>query len=114
MKDEKEKLKTDLEDAQLKLTQAEHRVQVLENQKKFLTKKENRQRTHHLCNMGGAVQNISKDADALTKTEFFLLMEQIFLCQQCRIWFQKQKENMTKEERFNGVILFPCRSGETK
>ena len=29
MKDEKEKLKTDLEDAQLKLTQAEHRVQVL-------------------------------------------------------------------------------------
>ena len=114
MKDEKEKLKTDLEDAQLKLTQAEHRVQVLENQKKFLTKKENRQRTHHLCNRGGAVQNISKDADALTKMEFFLLMEQIFLCQQCRIWFQKQKENMTKEERFNGVILFPCRSGETK
>ena len=78
MKDEKEKLKTDLEEAQLKLAQAEHRVQALENQKKFLTKKEDRQRTHHLCNMGGAVQSISKDADALTKIEFFLLMEQIF------------------------------------
>ena len=41
-------------------------------------KKEDRQRTHHLCNMGGAIQSISKDADALTKVEFFLLMEQIF------------------------------------
>lgn len=78
MKDEKEKLKTDLEDAQLKLAQAEHRVQDLENQKKFLMKKADSQRTHHLCNMGGAVQSISKDADALTKIEFFLLMEQVF------------------------------------
>ncbi len=78
MKDEKEKLKTDLEDAQLKLAQAEHRVQALENQKKFLMKKADSQRTHHFCNMGGAVQSISKDAEALTKIEFFLLMEQIF------------------------------------
>ena len=71
MKNEKEKLEKDLENAQMKLSQTE-------NQRKFLMKKEDRQRTHHLCNMGGAIQSISKDADALTKVEFFLLMEQIF------------------------------------
>lgn len=78
MKNEKEKLEKDLENAQMKLSQTEHKVQALENQGKFLMKKEDRQRTHHLCNMGGAIQSISKDADALTKVEFFLLMEQIF------------------------------------
>ncbi|RGK38992.1 DUF3847 domain-containing protein [[Ruminococcus] lactaris] len=78
MKNEKEKLEKDLENAQMKLSQTEHKVQALENQRKFLMKKEDRQRTHHLCNMGGAIQSISKDADALTKVEFFLLMEQIF------------------------------------
>ena len=28
--------------------------------------------------MGGAIQSISKEADTLTKVEFFSLMEQIF------------------------------------
>lgn len=78
MESKKEKLEKNLGHAQLKLSQAEHKVQALENQRNFLMKKEDRQRTHHLCNMGGAIQSISKDADALTKVEFFLLMEQIF------------------------------------
>lgn len=51
MKNEKEKLEKDLENAQMKLSQTEHKVQALENQRKFLMKKEDRQRTHHLCNM---------------------------------------------------------------
>ena len=50
----------------------------MENRQKYLEKKADRQRTHHLCNMGGAIQSISKEADALTKVEFFSLMEQIF------------------------------------
>lgn len=46
--------------------------------KKHLEKKADKQRTHHLCNMGGAIQSISKEADALTRVEFYSLMEQVF------------------------------------
>lgn len=78
MTNERELIGKDLEYAQLKLSQAEHQIQILENQKKHFMQKMDRQRTHHLCNMGGAIQSISKDADALTKVEFYFLMEQIF------------------------------------
>ena len=78
MGNKKEKLEKNLENAQLKLSQTEHKVQALENQRNFLMKKEERQRTHHLCNMGGAIQSISKEADSLTKVEFYTLMEQVF------------------------------------
>lgn len=57
MESKKEKLEKNLEHAQLKLSQTEHKVQALENQRNFLMKKEDRQRTHHLCNMGGAIQS---------------------------------------------------------
>lgn len=78
MEKTKQEIKAQLDEAEQKKAQTEHRIQVLENKKKFLMKKEDRQRTHHLCNMGGAIQSISKDADALTKPEFYSLMESIF------------------------------------
>lgn len=74
----KEKTLEQLAAAQLKVQQYEHKIQLLQNRKKHLEKKADRQRTHHLCNMGGAIQSISKEADSLTKVEFYALMEQIF------------------------------------
>ena len=68
----------ELEVAQLRKQQYEHKIQLLENRKQHLEKKANRQRTHHLCNMGGAIQSISKEADSLTRVEFYSLMEQVF------------------------------------
>ena len=68
----------ELEAAKLKKQQYEHKIQLLENRKQHLEKKANRQRTHHLCNMGGAIQSISKEADSLTRVEFYSLMEQVF------------------------------------
>ena len=67
-----------LEEARLKVAQQEHKIQILQNRKKHLEKKADRQRTHHLCNMGGAIQSISKEADSLTRIEFYSLMEQVF------------------------------------
>ena len=40
------------EEAELKVQQYQHRIQLLENRKKNLEKKADKQRTHHLCNMG--------------------------------------------------------------
>ena len=67
-----------LEAARLKVQQYEHKIQLLKNRKTHLEKKADRQRTHHLCNMGGAIQSISKEADSLTRVEFYSLMEQVF------------------------------------
>ena len=74
----KEKTLEQLETARLKVQQNEHKIQLLKNRKNHLEKKADRQRTHHLCNMGGAIQSISKEADSLTRVEFYSLMEQVF------------------------------------
>ena len=74
----KEKTLEQLEAARLKVQQYENKIQLLQNRKKHLEKKADRQRTHHLCNMGGAIQSISKAADSLTRVEFYSLMEQVF------------------------------------
>ena len=74
----KEKTLEQLEAARLKVQQYENKIQLLQNRKKHLEKKADKQRTHHLCNMGGAIQSISKEADALTRVEFYSLMEQVF------------------------------------
>lgn len=63
---------------ELKVQQYENKIRLLENRKKHLEKKADKQRTHHHCNMDGAIQSISKEADSLTRTEFFSLMEQVF------------------------------------
>lgn len=74
----KEKTLEQLETACLKVQQYEHKIQLLKNRKNHLEKKADRQRTHHLCNMGGAIQSISKEADSLTRVEFYSLMEEVF------------------------------------
>ena len=74
----KEKTLEQLEAARLKVQQYENKIQLLQNRKKHLEKKADRQRTHHLCNMGGAIQSISKEVDSLTRVEFYSLIEQVF------------------------------------
>ena len=74
----KEKTLAQLDAARLKVKQYENKIQLLENRKQHLEKKADRQRTHHLCNMGGAIQSISKETDSLTRVEFYSLMEQVF------------------------------------
>ncbi|RHV62911.1 DUF3847 domain-containing protein [Clostridium sp. OM02-18AC] len=74
----KEKTLAELDAARLKVKQYENKIQLLENRKRYLEKKADRQRTHHLCNMGGAIQSISREADSLTRVEFYSLMEQVF------------------------------------
>ena len=76
--DSKEKTLEQLDAARLKVQQYEHKIQLLENRKTHLEKKADRQRTYHLCNMGGAIQSISKEADSLTRVEFYSLMEHVF------------------------------------
>lgn len=74
----KETILKQLEDARLRVQQYENKIRLLQNRQKHLERKSDKQRTHHLCNMGGAIQSISKEADNLTRVEFYSLMEKIF------------------------------------
>lgn len=56
----------------------EHRVTRLENRSQYLTNGDRRKRVHHLCNMGGAIQSLSPQADALPKPLFYEFMEEVF------------------------------------
>lgn len=78
MESKRESILKQKEEAELKVQQYENKIKLLQNRKQHLKKKADRQRTHHLCNMGGAIQCISKEADSLTRVEFYSLMEQIF------------------------------------
>ena len=78
MESKRESILKQKEAAELKVQQYENKIKLLQNRKQHLAKKADRQRTHHLCNMGGAIQSISKEADSLTKVEFYTLMEQFF------------------------------------
>ena len=79
MESKRESILKQKEESELKVKQYENKIKLLENRKQHLEKKADRQRTHHLCNMGGAIQSISKEADSLTRTEFYSLMEQVFV-----------------------------------
>ena len=79
MESKRESILKQKEEAELKVKQYENKIKLLENRKQHLEKKADHQRTHHLCNMGGAIQSISKEADSLTRTEFYSLMEQVFV-----------------------------------
>ncbi len=54
-----------------------HQIKRLENRANYYTKAEQRKRTHHLCNIGGAIEALFPISKILSKTEFFELMERI-------------------------------------
>ena len=106
---DKEKILEQLEAARLKVQQYENKMQLLQNRQKHLEKKADKQRTHHLCNMGGAIQSISKEADMLTRVEFYSLMEQVFALPAVQELVTDAVQRAGGRER-NPLCLLPCHS----
>ena len=73
-----EQLRTEKERAETQLAQEKHKLNRLENRKKFLEKGERTKRTHRLCNLGGTVESLAPEIKDLTRTEMTELMEYIF------------------------------------
>ena len=73
-----EQLRTEKERAETQLAQEQHKLNRLENRKKYLEKGERQKRTHRLCNLGGTVESLAPEVKDLTRTEMTELMEQIF------------------------------------
>ena len=74
----RESLQQELQDNEQKLDLLKRQNTRLENRMRYLQIGDRKKRTHHLCNMGGAIQVLSPEADSLSKEQFFSLMEQIF------------------------------------
>lgn len=73
-----EQLRAEKERAETRLAQEQHKLNRLENRKKFLEQGERKKHTHRLCNLGGTVESLAPVVKALSRTEMTGLMEHIF------------------------------------
>ena len=73
-----EQLRAEKERAETQLAQEQHKLERLENRKKYLEKGERTKRTHRLCNLGGTIESLAPEVKYLTRTEMTELMEHIF------------------------------------
>ena len=88
----RDSLQKQMEEAETKIKQLEHQNTRPENRGRYLQKGERAKRTHHLCDMGGAIQAISPEADRLPKTQFYGLMEQVFALPEVRRLVRQAQE----------------------
>ena len=73
-----EQLRAEKEQVETQLAQELHKLERLENRKKYLEKGERQKRTHRLCNLGGTIESLAPEVKDLTRTEMTELMEYIF------------------------------------
>ena len=73
-----EHLRAEKERAETQLAQEQHKLERLENRKKFLEQGERKKRTHRLCNLGGTIESLAPEFKDLTRTEMTELMGYIF------------------------------------
>ena len=73
-----DQLQAEKEQAETQLAQEQHKLERLENRKRYLEKGERTKRTHRLCNLGGTVESLAPEVKDLTRTEMTELMEHIF------------------------------------
>ena len=72
-----DQLRAEKERAETQLAQEQHKLERLENRKKYLEKGERTKRTHRLCNLGGTIESLAPEVKDLTRTEMTELVEYI-------------------------------------
>ena len=69
-----EQLRAEKERAETQLLQEQHKLERLENRKKYLEKGERTKRTHRLCNLGGTIESLMIQLSIFTYQFFPLLV----------------------------------------
>ena len=80
--EERERLEAEIE-------QLEHQSNRIRNRMDRIVEHERRRRTHHLCNMGGAIEALSPEADALSREQFYELMKKVFALPKVQLLVQQ-------------------------
>ena len=70
-----EQLRAEKERAETQLAQEKHKLNRLENRKKYLEKGERQKRNHRLCCLGGTTESLSPEVKDHTRTEMIELKE---------------------------------------
>ena len=109
-----EQLRAEKERAEIRFAQEQHKLERLENRKKYLEKGERQKCTHRLCNLGGTIESLAPEVKDITRTEMTELIEQIFSLSEVQravrhmaITHIKQA-NREKELKANGTISSEC------
>ena len=77
MMNTKEQLLAQREQYETQRQQISHQLQRVEQREKYLRQGAAKERTHKLCNIGGAVLHFWPEAQQLTKAEFYELLEHL-------------------------------------
>ena len=99
-----EQLRAEKERAETQLAQEQHKLERLENRKKYLEKGERTKRTHRLCNLGGTIESLAPEVKDLTRTEMTELMEHIFSLSHGDYPHQPSKQRKGVESRWHYFI----------
>ena len=83
---------------QKQLEQAQHQQQRLENRKSYIEGGERKKRTHRLITRGAAIENIVPELKPISETDFYTLMEHIFLLPQVKTVVANHVEHYTKDD----------------
>mgnify|MGYP000000335233 FL=1 len=73
-----DELRREYAENEAKLQQYQHRVQRLEQRKKYYEKGERQKRAHRLITRGAAVESVAPEVKPLSEQGFYSLAEQIF------------------------------------
>lgn len=94
-----EQLQAEKERTEKELVQETHKLQRLENRRRYYEKGERSKRTHRLCNPGGTVESLAPEVKDFPCTEMTGLMEQIFVLPEVQRAVRHIKRSLTNRLR---------------
>ena len=100
-----EQLRAEKEQVETHLAQEQHKLERLENRKKFLEQGERKKRTHRLCNLGGTIESLAPEVKDLTRTEMTELMEHIFSLSEVQDVYKRQPSWQLVQAAYGGKGL---------
>lgn len=84
-------LRSEKADAERKRNQAQRQANRYANQIEYVQKRSRKERTHHLCIIGGAVESVAPIFKELPEAEIIVLMGQIFDLPQVQALIQRRE-----------------------
>jgi len=78
MKKTREELQKELDEANIKLEQYQHRIQRLEKRLRYYTEGERKKRNHRLITRGADVESVAPEVRGMSQGAFRIFVEQIF------------------------------------
>ena len=93
-----EQLEANYARLQKQLEQAQHQQQRLENRKSYIEGGDRKKRTHRLITRGAAIESVVPELKPISETDFYTLMEQIFMLPEVKTLVADLVEHFAKND----------------